>query len=98
MAGLLRVDLVKGKSLIKSDLIGKSDPYAVIELGKQTGKTHAINNTQVLSIFKGETKMNKIFLLYFLKDCLKTRTAFFHEKRSKSNSLFSSQYFSYNLK
>jgi hypothetical protein len=56
MAGLLRVDLVKGKSLIKSDLIGKSDPYAVIELGKQTGKTHVINNTQVLPIFKVKLK------------------------------------------
>jgi hypothetical protein len=97
MAGLLRVDLVKGKSLIKSDLIGKSDPYAVIELGKQTGKTHVINNTQVLSVFKGKLKRNKIFLLHFLKECLRTTTAFFHEE-SKSNSLFRSQYFFYNLK
>jgi hypothetical protein len=62
MAGLLRLDLVKGKSLIKSDLIGKSDPYAVIELGKQTGKTHVINNTQVLHIFKGRVKdINNFF-------------------------------------
>jgi hypothetical protein len=71
MAGLLRVDLVKGKSLIKSDLIGKSDPYAVIELGKQTGKTHVINNTQVLSMFKGKLKRNNIsasFLVGMFKD------------------------------
>ncbi len=80
MAGLLRVDLVKGKSLIKSDLIGKSDPYAVIELGKQTGKTHVINNTQVLSIFKGKVKRNKIFLLHFLKEFLRTKTIFFTKR------------------
>ncbi len=73
MAGLLRVDLVKGKSLIKSDLIGKSDPYALIELGKQTGKTHVINNTQVLSIFKGKLKRNKIFLLHFLREMFKDK-------------------------
>ncbi len=96
MAGLLRVDLVRGKSLIKSDLIGKSDPYAVIELGKQTGKTHVINNTQVLSIFKGKLKRNKIFLLH-LRECLRTKTTFFHEK-SESKFLFSSQYFFYSLK
>jgi hypothetical protein len=77
MAGLLRVDLVKGKSLIKSDLIGKSDPYAVIELGKQSGKTHVINNTQVLSIFKGETKEKLNIPASFFKGMFKGKSCIF---------------------
>jgi Ca2+-dependent lipid-binding protein len=44
---LLCVDLIKANKLVKSDLIGKSDPYAVLKYGQQVVKTHTINNTQV---------------------------------------------------
>jgi hypothetical protein len=83
MAGLLRVDLVRGKSLIKSDLIGKSDPYALIELGKQTGKTHVINNTQVLSIFQGETKEKQTISAQFFKGMFKDKNCIFSRGEQK---------------
>jgi Ca2+-dependent lipid-binding protein len=44
---MLCVDLVKAAKLAKSDLIGKSDPYAVLKFGHQTAKTKVINNSQV---------------------------------------------------
>ena len=44
---LLSIQLVKANKLVKSDLIGKSDPYAVLKYGQQTAKTHTINNSQV---------------------------------------------------
>jgi hypothetical protein len=44
---LLCVDLIKATKLIKSDLIGKSDPYAVLKFGQQIVKTQTINNSQV---------------------------------------------------
>jgi hypothetical protein len=47
--GKLVVELFGGRNLIKADLIGKSDPYAVLKLGNQTGKTKTINNSLVSS-------------------------------------------------
>jgi len=44
---LLCVDLIKATKLVKSDLMGKSDPYAVLKYGQQMVKTSTINNTQV---------------------------------------------------
>ena len=42
---ILHVDLIKGKDLIKSDLIGKSDPYAVLKYGDQQDKTKVVKNS-----------------------------------------------------
>ena len=42
---ILRVDLIKAKNLIKSDLIGKSDPYAVLKYGDQSDKTNIVKNS-----------------------------------------------------
>jgi Ca2+-dependent lipid-binding protein len=44
--GSLHVDLIKARNLVKSDVIGKSDPYAILKFGKQKQKTNTINNTQ----------------------------------------------------
>ena len=38
------VELIKAKNLIKSDLIGKSDPYAVLKYGDQSDKTKVVKN------------------------------------------------------
>ncbi len=43
--GKLHVDLIKAKNLVKADLMGKSDPYAVLKFGKQKEKTNTIKNT-----------------------------------------------------
>ena len=43
---LLHIDLVRAKDLIKSDIIGKSDPYAVIKYADQGDKTSVAKNTQ----------------------------------------------------
>ena len=43
--GTLVVDLVKAKNLVKADIIGKSDPYAILKFGKQQEKTNTIKNT-----------------------------------------------------
>ena len=43
---VLHVDLIKAKDLIKADMIGKSDPYAVLKCGNQTDKTKVDNNSQ----------------------------------------------------
>ena len=43
---ILHVDLVKAKNLIKSDMIGKSDPYAVLKYADQMDKTPVVKNTQ----------------------------------------------------
>ena len=42
---ILHVDLIKGRNLIKSDLIGKSDPYAVLKYGDQQDKTKVVKNS-----------------------------------------------------
>ena len=43
---VLHVDLIKAKDLIKTDMIGKSDPYAVLKYGNQKDKTKVAKNTQ----------------------------------------------------
>ena len=43
--GILSVDLIKARNLIKADIMGKSDPYAVLKFGKQKDKTTTIKNT-----------------------------------------------------
>jgi Ca2+-dependent lipid-binding protein len=43
--GKLHVDLIKAKNLVKADMMGKSDPYAVLKFGKQKEKTNTIRNT-----------------------------------------------------
>ena len=43
---VFHVDLIKAKNLIKADIIGKSDPYAVLKCGKQKDKTKVVNNSQ----------------------------------------------------
>jgi hypothetical protein len=37
----------RAEELVKNDLLGKSDPYAVMTFGKQTGKSKTIANSQV---------------------------------------------------
>merc|ERR1719494_817234 len=43
--GTAVVSLVKARGLAKADLIGKSDPYAVLVYGKQQLKTPVVKNT-----------------------------------------------------
>lgn len=43
--GDLHIDLVKGRNLVKADIMGKSDPYAVLKFGRQKEKTNTIKNT-----------------------------------------------------
>ena len=43
---VLHVDLIKAKDLIKTDMIGKSDPYAVLKYADQLDKTPVVKNTQ----------------------------------------------------
>merc|ERR1719278_1057618 len=45
-SGKAKLQLVKAKDLMKSDIIGKSDPYAVVKYGRQQDKTKVIKNTQ----------------------------------------------------
>ena len=42
---ILHVDLVKAKNLIKSDMIGKSDPYAVLKYADQMDKTDVVKRS-----------------------------------------------------
>ena len=42
----LHVDLIKAKNLIKADMIGKSDPYAVLKYRNQKDKTPVMKNNQ----------------------------------------------------
>ena len=48
-AGVLRVQLIKADALMKKDIgvmgLGKSDPYAILQVGAKTVKTKVINNT-----------------------------------------------------
>ena len=43
--GILAVKLIKAKELIKGDLVGKSDPYAVIRHGSQKYTTKVVKNS-----------------------------------------------------
>ena len=55
---VLCVDLLKAENLMKKDLMGKSDPYAVLKYGQQVVKTSTVNNTQVQFA-------DRIFLFYY---------------------------------
>lgn len=44
MQGILRVHVVEGKNLENKDLIGKSDPYAVLKVGSIKVETPVIDN------------------------------------------------------
>ena len=46
MPGNLHLNIIQGKDLIKGDLIGKSDPYAVVTYGNDKVKTKAVKNNQ----------------------------------------------------
>lgn len=43
---VLHIDLIRAKDLIKTDMIGKSDPYAVLKYYDQQDKTPKVKNTQ----------------------------------------------------
>ena len=43
--GTLQVDLIKARNLIKADIMGKSDPYAILKFGNQQDKTPTLKNT-----------------------------------------------------
>merc|ERR1719320_1552914 len=45
-SGKAKINVIKAKELIKTDMIGKSDPYVVISYGKQNEKTKVVKNTQ----------------------------------------------------
>lgn len=44
--GTIKLDLLMAKDLIKSDVVGASDPYAIITHGSQKYKTDILKNTQ----------------------------------------------------
>merc|ERR1712013_674829 len=44
--GKVKLDLLMAKDLIKNDMVGKSDPYAIITHGSQKFKTDIMKNTQ----------------------------------------------------
>ena len=43
---IVHVDLMKARDLMKTDMIGKSDPYAVLKYDNQQDKTPTVKNTQ----------------------------------------------------
>merc|ERR1711881_49413 len=45
-SGKAKINVIKAKELIKSDMIGKSDPYAILSYGNQAEKTKVVKNTQ----------------------------------------------------
>jgi len=49
---VLCVDLMKAENLMKRDMLGKSDPYAVLKYGQQVVKTNTVKNTQVEEFLK----------------------------------------------
>ena len=51
------IDLEKADGLLKQDQIGGADPYCVITLGKETARSHIINDTV-------EPKWNSQFVFY----------------------------------
>jgi hypothetical protein len=44
--GILHVELMGARNLVKSDLIGKSDPYARLQLGDEVYTTEIVKNSQ----------------------------------------------------
>ena len=70
--GIMAIKLLKGKELVKADLIGKSDPYAVIRHGAQKYTTKANHHTINNQINKNDHKdslssprRNKEYLKFF---------------------------------
>ena len=45
-SGVAKINLIKAADLIKADIIGKSDPYAVLTHGGQKDKTKTVKNSQ----------------------------------------------------
>jgi hypothetical protein len=45
--GSVGTDPLRAEDLVKSDLVGKSDPYVVLTFGKQSGKSKTVANSQV---------------------------------------------------
>merc|ERR1711923_691869 len=43
-AGKIHLNIHEGKDLVKADLIGKSDPYAVVTYGNEKVKTKTVKN------------------------------------------------------
>lgn len=43
--GVMRIHVVEAKDLMKKDLMGKSDPYALVSVGAQTFRTETIDST-----------------------------------------------------
>lgn len=43
--GVLRINVVEARDLIKQDIGGKSDPYCVVSIGTQQFRTRTIYNT-----------------------------------------------------
>merc|ERR1712013_350259 len=44
--GKIHVGLIAAKDLVENDLVGKSDPYAILSHGNQKFKTNTVKNTQ----------------------------------------------------
>merc|ERR1719385_498492 len=44
--GNLHLEILQGKDLVKSDIMGKSDPYAVVTYGDDKIKTKTVKNSQ----------------------------------------------------
>ena len=44
--GKIHVGLIAAKDLVKGDIMGKSDPYAILSHGNQKFKTDTVKNTQ----------------------------------------------------
>merc|ERR1719474_264338 len=44
--GNLHINIVQAKDLIKADMVGKSDPYAVVTYGNDKIKTNTVKNSQ----------------------------------------------------
>ncbi len=58
---VLCVDLMKAENLMKRDMLGKSDPYAVLKYGQQVVKTNTVKNTQVEEFLKFHIVQFKLF-------------------------------------
>jgi Ca2+-dependent lipid-binding protein len=46
LPGNLHLNIMRGKELVKSDLLGKSDPYVVVSYGNEKVKTKTVKNNQ----------------------------------------------------
>jgi hypothetical protein len=66
---VLCVDLLKAENLMKRDLLGKSDPYAVLKYGHQVVKTNTVKNTQVIHCHVASFFYCSIFSETLQKQC-----------------------------